>query len=148
MYLESMVDGVLKGLGEQWATFRYSLLDSLLRIAGIWVLLPRFGIRGFLAVMAFSNLATCFLNTTRMLRCTKIRPQWQRWALMPLTFAAVAVAAVVTVRRLGAQSDMAGLLLQAVVLCIGYLLPALTAGKKIAAPLADKLRKAPQKTAE
>ena len=29
MYLESMVDGVLKGLGEQLATFYYSLADSI-----------------------------------------------------------------------------------------------------------------------
>lgn len=47
MYLESMVDGVLKGLGEQLATFRYSLADSLLRIAAIAVLLPRYGIMAF-----------------------------------------------------------------------------------------------------
>ena len=33
---KSMVDGVLKGLGEQLATFRYSLLDSILRITAIW----------------------------------------------------------------------------------------------------------------
>ena len=31
MYLESMVDGVLKGLGEQLATFYYSLADSILK---------------------------------------------------------------------------------------------------------------------
>lgn len=68
MYFESMVDGVLKGLGEQLATFRYSLLDSALRIAGIWLLLPRCGMAGFLAVMIFSNLLTCTLNTLRMLR--------------------------------------------------------------------------------
>ena len=35
MYLESMVDGVLKGLGEQLATFYYSLADSIFRIAAI-----------------------------------------------------------------------------------------------------------------
>lgn len=71
MYFESMVDGVLKGLGEQLATFRYSLLDSVLRIIGIWFLLPRCGMTGFLAVMIFSNLLTCTLNTVRMLRVTK-----------------------------------------------------------------------------
>ena len=37
MYLESMVDAILKGMGEQLATFRYSVLDSILRIAGIFV---------------------------------------------------------------------------------------------------------------
>ena len=71
MYFESMVDGVLKGLGEQLATFRYSLADSALRIMGIWLLLPRYGMTGFLAVMIASNLFTCTLNTARMLKVAK-----------------------------------------------------------------------------
>ena len=68
MYLESMVDGVLKGLGEQLATFRYSLADSLLRIAAIAVLLPRYGIMAFLGIMIVSNLFTFTLTTRRMLK--------------------------------------------------------------------------------
>ncbi|WP_455502142.1 oligosaccharide flippase family protein [Gemmiger sp.] len=71
MYLESMVDGVLKGLGEQLATFRYSLIDSVFRITAIWILLPRYGMAGFLAVMAASNMMTCGLNLQRMVRQIK-----------------------------------------------------------------------------
>ena len=67
MYLESMVDGVLKGLGEQLATFRYSLLDSAFRIAAIWLAVPQYGMMGFLGVMAASNLMTCGLNMRRMM---------------------------------------------------------------------------------
>ena len=58
MYLESMVDGVLKGLGEQMATFRYSLVDSVFRIAAISLLLPRYGMAAFLGIMIASNLLT------------------------------------------------------------------------------------------
>ena len=39
MYLESMVDGAMKGVGEQKAAFRYSVWDSILRIgaaAALW----------------------------------------------------------------------------------------------------------------
>ena len=43
MYLESMVDGAMKGMGEQKAVFRYSLWDAVLRIAGVLLLLPRWG---------------------------------------------------------------------------------------------------------
>ena len=71
MYLESMVDGVLKGLGEQLASFRYSLLDSALRITAIWLLLPRYGMAGFLGVMIASNLLTFGLNLCRMLKTLK-----------------------------------------------------------------------------
>ena len=66
MYLESMVDGVLKGLGEQMATFRYSMVDSVFRITAIAVLLPRYGIAAFLGIMIASNLLTFTLNARRM----------------------------------------------------------------------------------
>ena len=80
MYLESMVDGVLKGLGEQLATFRYSLLDSAFRIAAICLIVPRYGMAGFLGVMVGSNLLTCGLNLQRMLRkIKKPSPDGGRW---------------------------------------------------------------------
>lgn len=74
MYLESMVDGVLKGLGEQLATFRYSLFDSVFRIAAIWLVVPQYGMMGFLGVMAVSNLMTCGLNMRRMMKQIKSLP--------------------------------------------------------------------------
>ena len=80
MYLESMVDGVLKGLGEQLATFRYSLLDSVFRIAAICLIVPQYGMAGFLGVMVGSNLLTCGLNLQRMLRkIKKPSPDGGRW---------------------------------------------------------------------
>ena len=74
MYLESMIDGVLKGLGEQLATFYYSLADSIFRIAAIWLLLPRYGMAAFLGIMITSNLFTFTLNLTRMLHCIQKPP--------------------------------------------------------------------------
>ena len=98
MYLESMVDGMLKGLGQQLATFRYSLLDSALRILCIAALLPRFGIGAFLGIMAASNLLTFGLNTARLLRCAGLRPAWGAWLGRPAAFALAAGAAGRAVR--------------------------------------------------
>ncbi len=67
MYLESMVDGAMKGVGEQKAAFRYSVWDSILRIGGVVALLPRFGMKGFLAVILLSSLYTCAANTGHLL---------------------------------------------------------------------------------
>ena len=85
MYLESMVDGILKGLGEQFATFRYSVLDSVVRIAGVALLVPKYGMPGFLAVMIASNLLTCTLNSTRMVRCLQQTKPKERPTLQPDT---------------------------------------------------------------
>lgn len=92
MYLESMVDGALKGVGQQMATFRYSLQDSVLRILLVLALLPRAGIGGFLAVMAFSNAFTCLLNLRRLLATTGLRFDAPRWLLRPLASLAPALA--------------------------------------------------------
>ena len=67
LYLESMVDGAMKGMGEQKAAFRYGVWDSILRIAGVALLLPKWGMRGFLLVMILSSLFTCLANTRRLL---------------------------------------------------------------------------------
>ena len=84
MYLESMVDGILKGLGEQLSTFKYSVCDSVLRILLVLALVPRLGMQGFLFVMLFSNIFTGFLNLHRLIRVTGVRVQWMRWVVKPL----------------------------------------------------------------
>jgi stage V sporulation protein B len=83
MYMESMVDGVMKGINEQLSTFRYSMVDSAVRIALIAVLLPRYGMKGFLFVMLVSNLLTSLLNLHRMLHRTGLRFGWKEWLLKP-----------------------------------------------------------------
>jgi stage V sporulation protein B len=74
LYLESIVDGAMKGIGEQKASFRYSVWDSILRIVGVVALLPRFGMRGFLLVIALSAIYTCVANTRRLAQVTGLEP--------------------------------------------------------------------------
>ena len=79
MYLESMVDGAMKGIGEQKAAFRYSVWDAVLRIGGVAVLLPRYGMRGFLTVILLSSFYTCAANTGRLLLSSGTGHAFRRW---------------------------------------------------------------------
>lgn len=83
MYLESMVDGIMKGIGEQLASFRYEMLNAVFRLLGILFLLPQFGIKGYVALVAISNLLTCLLNFGRMLRVLQIPFAWNEWIVKP-----------------------------------------------------------------
>lgn len=83
MYIESIVDGILKGLGQQVSSLRYNILDSALRIALIIMLLPFFGIKGFLFVMVISNILTSVLNVARMIKVTGVRLEWSRIFIKP-----------------------------------------------------------------
>ncbi len=84
MYLESMVDGILKGINQQLSTFRYSLWDSVARIAMIVLLVPARGMKGFLFVMLVSNLFTGLMNLRRLLAVTGLRIRWGRWVARPV----------------------------------------------------------------
>ena len=93
MYLESMVDGAMKGIGEQKAAFRYSVWDAVLRIGGVAVLLPRYGMRGFLTVILLSSFYTCAANTGRLLLSSGTGHAFRRWLGAPLLAAVAAGAA-------------------------------------------------------
>ena len=88
-----MVDGAMKGIGEQKAAFRYSVWDAVLRIGGVAVLLPRYGMRGFLAVILLSSFYTCAANTGRLLLSSGTGHAFRRWLGAPLLAAAAAGAA-------------------------------------------------------
>ncbi|MBQ7726144.1 MAG: oligosaccharide flippase family protein [Clostridia bacterium] len=90
MYLDSVCDGLLKGLDQQTFTFRTSVTDSTLRIVLILLILPFFGIRGFLGIMVVSNLLTCLLNVGRLLKVSGARLRPLEDVFLPLA-AALAV---------------------------------------------------------
>ena len=119
MYLESMVDGAMKGIGEQKAAFRYSVWDAVLRIGGVAVLLPRYGMRGFLAVILLSSFYTCAANTGRLLLSSGTGHAFRRWLGAPLLAAVAAGAAGRGVRRALAGFPAQGLWEQLAVLTVG-----------------------------
>ena len=119
MYLESMVDGAMKGIGEQKAAFRYSVWDAVLRIGGVAVLLPRFGMKGFLAVILLSSLYTCAANTGHLLFSSGTQHAFRRWLGAPALAAVLAAAAGMALRKLLADGFAARLPLQLAALGIG-----------------------------
>lgn len=100
MYLEGIVDGMLKGLGQQVATLRYSVADSAMRIVAIVLVVPHWGMRGFLLIMLASNLLTSGLNVCRLVKVTGADCRIGRWVAAPTLAAAAAVTAAMPLTRL------------------------------------------------
>lgn len=90
MYLESVADGILKGLDQQLHSFWYNVIDSLVRIGAIFVFVPRFGLTGFLGVMIISNVFTSSLNCRRLLKVVNMKLDLKNWILKPLFSASIA----------------------------------------------------------
>ncbi len=88
MYLESVADGMLKGLGLQNYSFIYNVSDSVIRIALVMILVRRYGMTGFLGVMIISNCTTSTLNVRRLLKSSNTPLNIKNGIIKPLAAAA------------------------------------------------------------
>ena len=88
LYSDALTDGMLKGLGEQKITLKYSLINVAVRLGLIAVLVPRAGMPGFLWMMLADNVVTALLHVNRVLEVMTMRMDWARWVLLPLAGAA------------------------------------------------------------
>ncbi|MBR3593309.1 MAG: polysaccharide biosynthesis protein [Clostridia bacterium] len=87
MYIDSVCDGMLKGLDKQSFVFRLSVFDSASRIGLIWIFVPSFGMRGFLIVMVISNLLTAVWRVVKVVKIAELPFNIQKWVLKPFVFA-------------------------------------------------------------
>ena len=83
MYLDSIVDGMLKGLDQQVSTLKYNFSDSLLRVLFIAVLLPVFGMKAYVFVLFFSEIFNASLSIHRLLKVTDLTVDVVDWVLLP-----------------------------------------------------------------
>ena len=81
LYLDAIVDGMLKGLAEQLSCVRYNTLTSVLDVVFLYVLLPRHGVAGYVAVFAVTHAINLYLSIRRLLVATEHRPRAADFAL-------------------------------------------------------------------
>lgn len=91
MYLDGIVDAILKGINEQIAAMRYSIIDSVISVALILLLLPRLGLRGYIVVTYISCSANSFLGISRFLKVTEIKFSVYNCVIVPFLSAAAAL---------------------------------------------------------
>lgn len=84
MYLDGAVDATLKGLGHQLYTMRVNIVDSLLSVAFIVVLLPIFGIKGYVAVIFITELINTTFSILKLLEVTSVSTPIGKWILRPI----------------------------------------------------------------
>lgn len=84
MYLDSAVDGMLKGLGEEVYCMKVNVADSALCLALVFVLVPAFGIDGFIALTIISEVINFALSVMRLMKVAPIRPDLLKWIVFPV----------------------------------------------------------------
>lgn len=89
MYLDTVTDALLKGIGEQVYTMVVNVIDALLSVLLVWLLLPLFGVTGYIAVLYISELINFSFSAARLLRKTGFAFNLKKWLLLPLACAVI-----------------------------------------------------------
>lgn len=69
MYTDMIVDGCLKGLGQQVWSMGINILDAGLGALLVWLLLPRGALAAYIGILYFNELINLALSAIRLRRC-------------------------------------------------------------------------------
>ncbi|MCQ2423454.1 MAG: oligosaccharide flippase family protein [Clostridia bacterium] len=94
MYIDSSVDAMLKGLGEQVHCMKINLLDAAVSLCLVVCLVPRLGIAGYLVTVYVCEIMNGTLSIARLLAVTRLRVRVGDWIARPILSSVLAVAAV------------------------------------------------------
>lgn len=83
MYLDKVVDGSLNALDLQVTTLKYNIMDMFVRISAISILIPRYGIKGFVLVLFISTTFNTSLGIFKILKVTNLHSDIFDWILKP-----------------------------------------------------------------
>ena len=105
MYMDTLTDGMLKGLGEQVASMRYNIIDSLCSVILVYLLLPRFAIGGYLFTVWFTEVLNFALSVGKLLRISGLKISLWGNILRP---AGCVISAAIFVPPLSAAAGLPG----------------------------------------
>lgn len=83
MYLDSIVDSILKGLYKQISVMKCNILDLFVSILCIYFLLPIFGIDGFIFIIFVSELLNSGISIFQLKQCTNFKLDFINWIVKP-----------------------------------------------------------------
>lgn len=84
MYIDTSTDAILKGLGEQVYTMFVNIVDAGLSVILVIILLPKFGIWGFIMTVYFTEILNATLSITRLLNKVAFKPNVITMIIKPI----------------------------------------------------------------
>ncbi|MBO5295403.1 MAG: polysaccharide biosynthesis C-terminal domain-containing protein [Clostridia bacterium] len=84
MYVDTATDAMMKGLGEQVFSMNVNVIDALISVVLVWILIPRYGILGYLVTIYFSELFNTVLSIHHLLKVSNPPVRLWKWVYKPL----------------------------------------------------------------
>ena len=90
MYLDTVADNILKGLNLQNVSLKYNIIDSLIRIALIFVFMKKYGPVFYIAMLYISEIFNLSLSLGKVARVTKLKFMPMEFVVTPLLCSIIA----------------------------------------------------------
>ncbi|MCL2507993.1 MAG: oligosaccharide flippase family protein [Oscillospiraceae bacterium] len=84
MYCDMTVDGMLKGLDQQLYSMKYNIIDSAMCVALVYILLPKYSVKGYIIVLFVSEIVNFFLSVRRLTIVSTVQIDLPRDVFVPL----------------------------------------------------------------
>lgn len=84
MYMDNIIDSILKGLNEQFGVMCCNILDLSVTTCIIYFLLPVLGISGYIFSIFVSELLNFSVSLFQMVRYSKMKLNFVDWIVIPL----------------------------------------------------------------
>lgn len=73
MYTDTTVDGILKGLDQQVYSMRYNIIDSAMCVVLVLILIPKYSVKGYVAILFYQRDSELFAEHTQALKSLHAR---------------------------------------------------------------------------
>lgn len=84
IYLDSIIDSILKGLNKQVSIMLCNICDLFISISFILLLLPIKGVTGYIIIIYISELFNFSVSITQLYKVTHFKFDFKNWILKPL----------------------------------------------------------------
>jgi stage V sporulation protein B len=84
MYLDTATDAMMKGLGEQLHSMKINIADAAISLLLVILLVPRFGIWGYIVTIYVSELFNTVCSITHLLMISRTPVRLCKWIYKPL----------------------------------------------------------------
>lgn len=84
MYMDNIIDSILKGLNKQFGVMCCNILDLSVTICFIYFLLPIYGIKGYIISIFISEILNFFVSIFQMIKYSKMSLNFIDWIIIPI----------------------------------------------------------------
>ena len=124
MYLDTVTDSLLKGMGEQIYTMNVNIGDAAISVVLVRLLVPEFGIVGYIAVLYIAEIVNFAFSAARLMKRCAFEFRIFKWFVLPLVLLIITSRICQTIFSLFTFSNLPGwlsLTLHGIIIVVFYI---------------------------